>query len=111
MPSFNEFLCLMETGPYLPENSCNVCYWKAKRKTAFKMPASYEEKHGFVLDRKTSYSTKHTLSLGEYFMALLPLQFPSQGPETHPRWRSFGAQFTPLQEDNARFFEEKWLTS
>ena len=35
MPSFNEFLCLMETGPYLPENSCNVCYWKAKWKATF----------------------------------------------------------------------------
>ena len=45
------------------------------------------------------------------FMASLTLQFPSQRPETLPRWRLFGAQVAPLQEDNARFFEEKWLTS
>ena len=44
-------------------------------------------------------------------MASLPLQFPPQGPGTPPRWRLFGAQFASLQEDNARFFEEKWLTS
>ena len=44
-------------------------------------------------------------------MASLSLQLPSQGPETLPRWRLYGAQVAPLQEDNARFFKEKWSTS
>ena len=49
--------------------------------------------------------------MGEYFMASLVLQFPCQRQEILPRWRLFGAQIAPLQEDNARFLEEKWWTS
>ena len=45
------------------------------------------------------------------FMASLTLQFPFQRAEILPRWRLFGAQVAPFQEDNARFLEEKWLTS
>ena len=44
-------------------------------------------------------------------MAWLPLKFPSQGPETDPRWRLFGAQLASFQEENAYFHEEKWLAS
>ena len=73
--------------------------------------ASQEEKHGFCLVKKNKWLNERRVVMGEYFMASLVLQFPCQRQEILPRWRLFGAQIAPLQEDNARFLEEKWWTS
>ena len=95
----------METGPYLPENSCNVCYWKSKRKATFYV-GFLRRKTWFLFGKEKQVAQRKTRCYGRMFHGIACFAVPCQRQEILPRWRLFGAQIAPLQEDNARFLEE-----